>query len=136
MARFSPKLGPPHVADGGEATHQRGRGLGPRQEIGVAKVAGNGLHGIWTHQHGMPVHIDQAGHQRATGPCNPRDALGSYWRFRNGLDDVAFDEHVGRRGKDGALSVEDADILEEHIIGDRRSAKCYSKNCCTELSAE
>ena len=38
--RASDRRRPAHVADGGEAAHQRGGGLGARQEVGVADVAG------------------------------------------------------------------------------------------------
>src|SRR6185436_857313 len=55
---------------------------------------------------------------------------------RNTLDDVALDQHIRRSGKGRALSVEDADIFEKHIVGARRGTKSQRENCREPSSAD
>ena len=61
---LEPEGRPAHVADGGEAAHERVRGLGTGQQVEVADVAGEQGCGGGPHQHRVPVHVDQPGHQR------------------------------------------------------------------------
>src|SRR5262249_47608794 len=62
--------GTAHVPNGGEASHQRVRGLGAGYKIDVPDVRREKLSGGRPHQHWMPVHVNQPGHQCATTAVN------------------------------------------------------------------
>ena len=114
-----------HVADRGEAAHQRCGGLRPRQQGGVADVAAKHDRGRRPYQHGMPMHVAEARHQRAAAaiddagvrPPIDRDGL-----CRDGLDLVAPHQNVGGSRQRGVLAVENADVLKQRgpAIGRRR----------------
>ncbi len=113
---------PAHVANGGEAAHQSVGRLVASHEIVEADVAGR-LCRSRSHQHRVPVIVDQAGHQRAAaavddarvGPAVDRDRLRG-----DALDDVAPDQHIGGRRERRALAVEDAHVLEQRGSAARR----------------
>ena len=104
------------VADGGEAAHQRGGGLGPREERGIADVASKHDRGREPHHRRVPMRVGQAGHQgpaAAVDDPGGRAAIDGDRRLGNSFDQVAANQHVGRFGQGRALAVEDSDIVEE-----------------------
>ena len=110
---FQAESGPAQVADGGEAAHQRGRGLGPRQEVAVADVVGKKLRGRRPYHRRMPVRVDQARHQHPPACRNDADVVDLVDRDRArryAFDDVALHQHVGRSRERGTPAVEDADV--------------------------
>ena len=98
MARLSPNAGPPTSRTVVKPRIKRVRRLGARHEIAVADVAGDRLCWRGPYQHRVPVRVDQAGHQRAPAAVDHgRARLGGDRRRRDAFDDVALDQHVGRR---------------------------------------
>ena len=59
---LEPKARPAHVANSGEAPHERIGRFRSREKIVVADVARYGDHRRGADQHRMPVRVDQAGH--------------------------------------------------------------------------
>ncbi len=113
-----------HVAHGGEPAHQRVGGLGARHEVGVALGVGQRGRGRRPHEDGVPVHVDQARHERAPAPVDDDGggaAIGRDGRGRDAFDAVATHEHERRRREGAALAVEDADVLEQR---DGRRGRC------------
>jgi hypothetical protein len=105
---------PAHVANGGEAAHQRVGRLVAGQEIVVADVT-HRLDRRRPDQHRVPMIVDQAGHQRASAaldearvrPAIERDGL-----CRNRLDPVAAYQDMRRSRQGGAFPIEDPDVLK------------------------
>ena len=110
---LEPKGRPAHVANGGEAPHQRARRFRSRKKIGVADVAGQGSRRRGAHQHRMPMRVDQPGHQHAPAPVDHL-SVGRDRCNRNPLDPVAADQNIGRRGERAVFSVKNADVLEQY----------------------
>ena len=113
---LEPERRPAQVANGGEPAHQRVRGLGACHQIEVADVPREQRRGRRPHQHRVPVHVDQPGHQRAPAAVDDLGvgaAIGWNRICRDLLDRVPADENVHAGAQRVALAVEDADVLEE-----------------------
>ena len=89
-----------NVADGGEAAHQCVSRLNAGRNIVVSGISDDRLSRIRSDQHGMPVGVDQSGHQRSpiTGDYGHARLCGNRLG-RDALDDIAFDQHIGRCGE-------------------------------------
>ncbi len=61
---------PAQIANGREPAHERVRGLRACYQIQVADVRGEQNGHARPHQHRVPVHVDQPGHQRAAAAGN------------------------------------------------------------------
>ena len=94
-APLQSEYGATHVADRGEAAHQRGCRLYPRRDIVVSGVTSDRLSRIGPYQHRMPVCVDQARHQRSPVPGDYGYAwLGGDRHRRDAFNDVALNEHA------------------------------------------
>ena len=94
---LEPERRPAQVANGGEPAQQRVRRLGAGHQVDVADVPREQRRGRRPHQHRVPVHVDQPGHQRAPAAVDDvgvGEALGRNRVFRDLLDRVPADENV------------------------------------------
>ena len=105
-----------HVANGGEAAHQRIRRLVAGREIGEADVV-HRLCRSGRNQHRVPVSIDQPRHQRSPVAGDTLGTLGLDGIGRDASDHIALDQHVRRSRESSSFSVEDADVFEKDVIG-------------------
>ena len=90
---------PTHVANGRESAHQRVRRLGACHEIEVADVPREQRCGRRPHQHRVPVHVDQPGHQRAPAAVDEHGGGASIGRDRtcgDTLDLIPAHQNVSR----------------------------------------
>ena len=90
------------IAHGRETAQQGITGFVTRDQVRVADVPRERLRGRRPHQHGVPVHVDQTRHERATATINEDGAdaaIGWYRRGGDSLDAVAAHEHERRRGE-------------------------------------
>ena len=113
---------PAHVANGGEAAHQRIRRLVAGREVGKADVAHRLCRG-GRNQHRVPVRIDQPRHQRSPVAGDALCACGLDGLRRDARDHIALDQHVRRSRESSSFSVEDADVFEKDVVGARGRAK-------------
>ncbi|VTZ65236.1 hypothetical protein EMEDMD4_790260 [Sinorhizobium medicae] len=123
-----------HITHSGEAAHQGIRRLLAGQDTGEAEIA-HCLRRTGRGQHGMPVRIDQARHQRSPVAGNSLSAFGLNRACRNRRDYIALDQNIRRRRKNSTFSVKDADILEQHVIGAGRGAKSEHESRGKHFSA-
>ena len=96
---LEPERRPAHVANGGEAAHQRVRRLGAGHQVGVADVPGEQRRRRRPHQHRVPVHVDQPRHQRAPAAVDQHRVFVSIDRDRargDAFDFVPTDKDVLR----------------------------------------
>ena len=110
---FKTEHRPTQVANGGEAAHQCVCRLVTSRE-GVEGEVTHRLCRRWPHQEGVPVIVDQAGHQRSAAAVNNGHTGFGGDRFRrNAFDDVALYEHIRRNAEGVAPAVKDAHVLKE-----------------------
>jgi len=106
---------PADITHRGEPAQQGGRGLGAGEESQITEVSRQEFRGGRSHQHRVPVIVDETRHQRASVAldslhrcarriCDPRT--------RDRLDHVADHQHVRGAGHSLRFSIEDPDILE------------------------
>ena len=96
---FQAERGTAKVADGGEAAHQRGGGLCPRQQRGIAEVASKHDRGRGPHHRRVPMRVGQTGHQgpaAAVDDPGGRATIDGDRRLGNSFDQVAANQHVRR----------------------------------------
>src|SRR5262249_36546327 len=113
---LEPERRPTHVANGGEPAHQRVRGLGPCDQVQIAEIVGEQGRRRGPDQHGMPMPVDEARHERTATTGYDlcwRITLGWERILRDLLDRVAANKNVHARGELVALAVEDANVLEQ-----------------------
>jgi hypothetical protein len=112
---FEPEGRPAHVANGGESAHQRGSSLGACHEIEVADVPREQRCGRRPHQHRVPVHVDQPGHQRAPATVDEHGGGTLIGRDRtcgDTLDLIPAHQDVSRSCKNAAFAVKNPDVLK------------------------
>ena len=100
MARLSPNAGPPMSRTVVKPAHQRGGGLGACHEIEMADVPREQRCGRRPHQHRMPVHVDQPGHQRAPAALDEHGGGAPIGRDRtcgDTFDLIPAHQNVSRR---------------------------------------
>ncbi len=115
MARLEAEHRPAHVANRGEAAHQGVGCLGAGLQAVVGDVAER-LHRSDPRHRGVPVIVDQAGHQRAAAALDDARvgaAIHGDRLRRNRLDPVAADQNMRRARQRRAPAVEDTDVLKQ-----------------------
>lgn len=106
---------PADIANGREAAHQRVRRFGGGHEVVEADIA-ECLRRSHPHEHGVPMRVDQAGHQCAAAAIDDAAiaaAIEGDGRCRDVFDFVAPHQNTGRCGERGALAIEDTHVLEQ-----------------------
>jgi hypothetical protein len=105
------------IANSGESAKECIRCFGSRHQGRVADVSCHGGGGSRPHEHRVPVHVDQTRHQRSATAIEQDSVsifIGGDRGRGNMLDLVSAHEHVRRARELPALSVEDADVLEQN----------------------
>jgi hypothetical protein len=103
-----------HVPDRREPPHQRAFGLGARLEVNVTDVGRHQRHEGQGREHGVPMRVDQAGHQGAAAAVDDlRIVGGGGVAGVDRFDLVAFDEHLRPLAHCRRSSVEHAHVFEE-----------------------
>ena len=112
------------IAYGGETAHQRAFGFGRGGEIDETDVGGQQFEHRQGGEHGVPVRVDQAGHQRAAAAVDDLRALGSGFADRfHGLDLVALYDNAPAFDQPAGLAVKYLDVCENHRAS-RRFGNC------------
>src|SRR5262249_45700114 len=110
---LEPEPRPAYIANGGEPAEQRVRSLRAGHQVGVADIPGERLGGRRPHQHGVPVGVDQAWHERATAAVDDGRLLRGRDVAADLLDLVADDEDGRARGELVRRAVEHLHVLEQ-----------------------